>query len=104
MKTKPNDNPQFYISALKRDNAELTKQNLPYGFKVNAYRDIPEDDPGYESSYTGNPIEQFGTRADKFTPEVFKKFVENASNNGASLLGGCCEIKPRHIKQLKNIF
>jgi len=83
---------------------ELTKQNLPYGFKVNAYRDIPEDDPGYESSYTGNPIEQFGTRADKFTPEVFKKFVENASNNGASLLGGCCEIKPRHIKQLKNIF
>ena len=27
MKTKPNDNPQFYISALKRDNAELTKQN-----------------------------------------------------------------------------
>ena len=27
MTTKPNDNPQFYISALKRDNAELTKQN-----------------------------------------------------------------------------
>jgi len=25
MTTKPNDNPQFYISALKRDNAELTK-------------------------------------------------------------------------------
>ena len=27
MTTKPNDNPQFYISALKRDNAELTKMN-----------------------------------------------------------------------------
>ena len=27
MTTKPNDNPQFYISSLKRDNAELTKQN-----------------------------------------------------------------------------
>ena len=27
MTTKPNDNPQFYISALKIDNAELTKQN-----------------------------------------------------------------------------
>ena len=27
MTTKPNDNPQFYISALKRDNADLTKMN-----------------------------------------------------------------------------
>ena len=27
MTTKPNDNKQFYISSLKRDNAELTKQN-----------------------------------------------------------------------------
>ena len=27
MTTKLNDNPQFYISSLKRDNAELTKQN-----------------------------------------------------------------------------
>tara|TARA_R100001530_G_scaffold125975_1_gene94658 strand:+ start:110 stop:676 length:567 start_codon:yes stop_codon:yes gene_type:complete len=27
MTTKPNDNPNFYISALKRDNAELTKMN-----------------------------------------------------------------------------
>ena len=27
MTTKPNDDPNFYISALKRDNAELTKQN-----------------------------------------------------------------------------
>ena len=27
MTTKPNDDPNFYISALKRDNAELTKKN-----------------------------------------------------------------------------
>ena len=27
MTTKPNDNKQFFISALKRDNAELTKMN-----------------------------------------------------------------------------
>ena len=27
MTTKPNDNPTFYISALKRDNADLTKLN-----------------------------------------------------------------------------
>ena len=28
MTTKPNDDPRFYISSLKKDNAELTKQNM----------------------------------------------------------------------------
>ena len=28
MTTKPNDDPNFYILSLKRDNAELTKQNM----------------------------------------------------------------------------
>ena len=51
-----------------------------------------------------HPIDTFGTRADEFTPEVFKKFAIKCSNEGANLLGGCCEVKPRHIKTLKNLF
>ena len=38
MTTKPNDNPQFYISALKKDNAELTKQNYDLMKKYNGIR------------------------------------------------------------------
>ncbi len=36
----------------------------------------------------------------EFNPEVFKKFVQDKLKDGATLLGGCCEIKPRHIKAL----
>ena len=50
------------------------------------------------------PAERYGTCADKFNPEAFKKFVENKLKDGATLLGGCCEIKPRHIGALKNLF
>ena len=77
--------------------------NLPYGFKVNAFIDIPESNPGIWDQYT-NPVDMFGTRANEFTPEVYKKFIKKASTTGANLLGGCCEIKPRHIKALKNLF
>ena len=48
----------------------------------------------------GYPTERYGTRANEFNPEVFKKFVQNKLKDGATLLGGCCEIKPRHIKAL----
>ena len=82
---------------------KLSKINLPYGFKVNAFIDIPESNPGIWDQYT-NPVDMFGSRANKFTPEVYREFIKKASNNGANLLGGCCEIKPRHIKALKDLF
>ncbi len=79
---------------------EFKKQNLPYGFKVNAFEDIPEDFViSLKSSQ--QPTNVLGKLKD-FTPNVFKNFVESATNLGATLLGGCCEIKPRHIKAIKN--
>ena len=80
---------------------ELKKQNLPYGFKVNAFEDIPEDFV-ISSKSSQQPTDVLGTLKD-FTPNVFKNFVESAANQGATLLGGCCEIKPRHIKALKEL-
>ena len=83
---------------------KLTNQNLPFGFKVNAFKDIPENNELESDSWdNGYPTERYGTRADKFNPVVFKKFVESKFQDGATLLGGCCEIKPRHIKALNNI-
>ena len=81
---------------------KLSILDLPYGFKVNAFKDIPEDARNpYEKQYDGNPTKIFGTRAKEFTPKVFSKFVNEASNLGATLLGGCCEIKPKHIEAIK---
>tara|TARA_B100000700_G_scaffold67741_1_gene74922 strand:- start:8387 stop:9295 length:909 start_codon:yes stop_codon:yes gene_type:complete len=84
---------------------KLANQNLPFGFKVNAFKDISEDNPlDADSNYNGYPTERYGTRADEFNPKVFKKFVESKLKDGATLLGGCCEIKPRHIRAVKKII
>ena len=84
---------------------KLMNQNLPFGFKVNAFKDISEDNPlDADSNYNGYPTERYGTRADKFNPKVFKKFVESKLKDGATLLGGCCEIKPSHIKAISELI
>ena len=84
---------------------KLINQNLPFGFKVNAFKNIPEDNAlESDSKNNGYPTERYGTRADQFNPEVFKKFVEGKFKDGATLLGGCCEIKPSHIKAISEII
>ena len=35
---------------------------------------------------------------------VPKKFVLKSLNKGVTLVGGCCEVKPRHIEAIKNLF
>ena len=80
---------------------EFKKQNITYGFKVNAFENIPEDFV-ISSKSSQQPTDVLGT-LENFTPSVFKDFVESAANQGASLLGGCCEVKPRHIKALKEL-
>ena len=80
---------------------DFQKQNLPFGFKVNAFKNIPED-------FIINPVSSpqpnsvLGVRK-SFNPNAFKNFVSKISKHGARLLGGCCEILPTHIKSIKNI-
>ena len=81
---------------------EFKKQNLPYGFKVNAFKNIPDDYLIDEQSGQ-QPTSILGTRKD-LTPGVFKKLVDDFVKQGANLLGGCCEIKPRHIQSIKNLI
>ena len=81
---------------------EFKKSNLPYGFKVNAFENIP-DNFVIDQKSSIQPTSVLGTRKD-FTPSVFKNFVETAADQGATLLGGCCEVKPKHIESIKNII
>ena len=36
----------------------------------------------------------------EMTLKKFKKFIETNINNGATILGGCCETTPAHIKEI----
>ncbi len=83
----------------------LKKIDIPYGFKLNAFKKIPD---GYTVASkdawgnAGNPNTVLGINTElnesKFY-EYAKKFMEN----GASILGGCCEIRPSHIKEISKL-
>ena len=46
-----------------------------------------------------NPIETMGTR-DDYTDIKFLEFSKKMKDEGATILGGCCETKPFHIKKI----
>ncbi|MDC0163636.1 homocysteine S-methyltransferase family protein [Candidatus Pelagibacter sp.] len=93
--------PTAYEVVLK----DLKQLDIPYGFKLNAFNKIPE---GYtvaskdQWGNAGNPNTVLGVNTDlnesKFY-EYAKKFMEN----GATILGGCCEIRPSHIKEISKL-
>ena len=83
---------------------ELKKLNVPFGFKLNGFITTKLKD-GYTANYLktkGNPNEFLGKRKD-LTPnkifEIAKKFKEA----GATIIGGCCETGPAHIKAMAKL-
>ena len=90
--------PENYLKNLD----ELKILGVPFGFKLNGFETTKPKD-GYTNSYnvskTGNPNEFLGQRKD-LTPNKMKIFVKKFKDAGATILGGCCETKPAHIKQM----
>ncbi len=83
---------------------ELKKLNVPFGFKLNGFITTKPKD-GYTANYLktkGNPNRFLGKRKD-LTPnkifEIAKKFKEA----GATIIGGCCETGPAHIKEMAKL-
>ena len=79
---------------------ELKSLNVPFGFKVNAFiktNPNPNYTGAFKLSKTGNPNEFLGVRED-LTPKKMSEFAKKFKNAGATILGGCCETRPSHIK------
>ncbi len=79
---------------------EIKNLDIPFGFKLNAFvktNPKPNYTGAYSKSKTGNPNEFLGQRKD-LTPEKMLKFAKKFKENGATILGGCCETRPAHIK------
>ena len=84
---------------------ELKNLNIPYGFKLNAFKNIPDDYAAREPSIWGkggNPTKILGSRED-ITESKFYEFVKKFKDAGATILGGCCEITPSHIKEISKL-
>jgi len=84
---------------------ELKNLDIPYGFKLNAFKNIPDDYGVREPSIWGkggNPTKILGSRED-ITESKFYEFVKKFKDAGATILGGCCEIRPSHISKIASL-
>jgi len=83
----------------------LKKIDMPYGFKLNAFNKIPV---GYTVASkdawgnAGNPNTVLGTNTE-LNESKFYEYVKKFMENGATILGGCCEIGPSHIKEISKL-
>jgi homocysteine S-methyltransferase len=85
---------------------EIKSLGIPFGFKLNAFiKTNPK--PNYTSAYivskTGNPNEFLGVRED-LTPKRMSEFAKKFKDAGATILGGCCETRPAHIKEISKLI
>ena len=85
---------------------ELSKLDIPYGYKANLWKlndPLPHTAWIKEPDQIGtNPIEVLGTR-DDYSDEMFLNFSKKMVDKGATIIGGCCEIKPKHIKKISEL-
>ena len=85
---------------------EVKQLNIPFGFKANLWKTeepIPVHKFASPTDEIGaNPTEVMGTRED-YTDVMFLEFSKRMMNKGATILGGCCETKPFHIKKIAGL-
>ena len=84
---------------------EIKNLGVPFGFKLNGFV-TTKPKAGYTNTFnkskTGNPNEFLGKRID-LTPEKMLGFVKKFKDSGATILGGCCETRPDHIREMARL-
>ena len=99
------------LSCVSPENFELNLEEIknlgiPFGFKLNAFiktNPKPNYTGAYNLSKSGNPNEFLGVRED-LTPKRMSEFVKKFKDAGATILGGCCETRPEHIKEMSKLI
>jgi len=95
------------LEIIEKSCSELKNQNIPYGFKANLWG-VEEPLPVHAfntakfNEVGKNPNIRLGKRND-VTGKIFYNFAKKILENGATILGGCCETKPEHIKEIAKL-
>lgn len=77
---------------------ELGQQDLPIGAYANGFTKIPDS-----FKKAGATTDVLEARQD-LGPLAYAEFAQNWRDNGASIIGGCCEVGPNHIQELARRF
>ena len=85
---------------------EVKQLDIPFGYKANLWKTeepVPVHKFASPSDEIGtDPAKVMGTRED-YTDVMFLEFSKRMMNKGATILGGCCETKPFHIKKIAGL-
>jgi homocysteine S-methyltransferase len=84
---------------------EIKNLGIPFGFKLNGFittKPTADFTSSFNKSKTGNPNEFLGHRED-LTPKKMALIVKTFKEAGATILGGCCETRPSHIKEISKL-
>ena len=89
----------------KKNINEIKSIGYPFGFKINAFertKTTRNFSKNFKESKSGNPNEFLGKRND-LTPEILKNLAKEFMMSGATIIGGCCETNPSHIKAFSEL-
>ena len=95
------------LEIIEKTSNELKNLKIPFGFKANLWG-VEEPLPVHKFNKakfneTGkNPNIALGRR-DDVDEKKFYEFAKKIMKGGATILGGCCEIKPSHIKEISRL-
>jgi len=95
------------LEIIEKTSNELKNLKIPFGFKANLWG-VEEPLPVHKFNKakfneTGkNPNIALGRR-DDVDEKKFYEFAKKIMKDGATILGGCCEIKPSHIKEISKL-
>jgi len=72
----------------------LSECEVPIGAYANGFINISES-----FNKIGSTVDLLKKRKD-LTPDIYANFAQEWVNAGATIIGGCCEVGPEHIKEL----
>ena len=95
------------LEIINKTLSEIKNLNIPFGFKANLWG-VDEPLPVHKfnrakfNEIGKNPNITLGSR-DDITGKIFCDFAKKIKNHGATIIGGCCETKPHHIKEIAKL-
>ena len=95
------------LEIINKTLSEIKNLNIPFGFKANLWG-VDEPLPVHKfnrakfNEIGKNPNISLGTR-DNITGQIFCDFAKKIKDQGATIIGGCCETKPHHIKEITKL-
>ena len=97
--------PEIIENSLK----EMNKLDIAFGYKANLWeiepmsaQEIQKINKAYSVEEGANPNIVLGKR-ENYTPQIFHDFSHKMKSNGATILGGCCETNPFHIREIAKL-